>query len=249
MITIKTAKELDKMRRAGEILAQTLERIKAEVGVGVTTKALDRIAAEYIQSQGATCSFYKYRDFPGHICTSLNNMVIHGIPDGTKLCDGDILSIDIGVYHDGYHADAAVTLPVGEVSDEAKRLIRVAEDGFYAGLSVARYGNRLGDVSCAIQQHVEAQGFSVVRQWVGHGIGRALHEDPEVPNFGTAGRGVRLQPGMTLAIEPMINIGHYDVFTGEDGWAIYTTDGTLSAHYEHTIALTRDEPLILTRLS
>ncbi len=249
MINIKTPRDIDKMRRSGEIVALTLRRLSEEISDGITTAALDRIADEMIRSRGAVPSFKNYRGFPKSICTSVNNMVIHGIPGKTRLKSGDIISIDIGAYKDGYHGDSANTFPVGNISPQAQRLIDVAKESFYRGIEQAVEGRRTSDISSAVQTFVEAQGFSVVQDWTGHGIGQALHEDPEIPNFGKAGRGARLYRGMTLAIEPMINAGDYQVYTAPDGWAIYTTDGSLSAHYEHTIAVTSGKPLILTELN
>jgi len=247
MIKIKAPHEIEAMRAAGKITAATFERLAEAIQPGVTTAELDAIAARFIQQNNATCSFFRYNGYPAHICTSVNDQVVHGIPSKhTMLREGDIVSIDIGVCYNGYHGDSAKTFPVGKVSAEATQLIRVTRESFYEGLSRARMGNRLFDISAAIQTHVEKHGYSVVRSLVGHGIGTALHEDPEVPNFGTAGRGARLLPGMTLAIEPMVNQGAYHVNTLADAWTVVTADGGLSAHYEHTVLIRDGEAEILT---
>lgn len=248
MIKIKSPGEIEAMRAAGRILAETFERIAEAVKPGVTTAELDDIAARFIRSNNASCSFWHYNGYPAHICTSVNDRVVHGIP--SKQCvlkEGDIVSVDMGVFYNGYHSDSARTFPVGQISPEAETLIRVTEESFYKGLAQATAGNRLQDIGAAIQSHVEENGFSVVRSLVGHGIGTALHEDPEVPNFGTAGRGVRLLPGMTLAIEPMVNQGTYHVNTLSDNWTVVTADGQLSAHYENTILIKEDGAEILTK--
>lgn len=241
MIKIKAAHEIDAMRAAGKIVAATFERLSEAVKPGVTTAELDDLAARFIKKQNATCSFWHYNGYPGHICTSVNGQVVHGIPSRhTVLKEGDIISIDIGACYQGYHGDSAKTFPVGQISPEAEKLIRVTRESFYEGLKMAHTGNRLFDISAAIQNHVEKNGFSVVRSLVGHGVGSALHEDPEVPNFGTAGRGARLLSGMTLAIEPMVNQGTYHVNTLADDWTVVTADGKLSAHYEHSILITKN---------
>lgn len=248
MIKIKSPGEIEAMRAAGRILAETFEHIAEAVKPGVTTAELDDIAARFIRSNNASCSFWHYNGYPAHICTSVNDRVVHGIP--SKQCvlkEGDIVSVDMGVFYNGYHSDSARTFPVGQISPEAETLIRVTEESFYKGLAQATAGNRLQDIGAAIQSHVEENGFSVVRSLVGHGIGTALHEDPEVPNFGTAGRGVRLLPGMTLAIEPMVNQGTYHVNTLSDNWTVVTADGKLSAHYEHSVLIRDGEAEILTR--
>ncbi len=248
MIKIKSPGEIEAMRAAGRILAETFERIAEAVKPGVTTAELDDIAARFIRSNNASCSFWHYNGYPAHICTSVNDRVVHGIP--SKQCvlkEGDIVSVDMGVFYNGYHSDSARTFPVGQISPVAETLIRVTEESFYKGLAQATAGNRLQDIGAAIQSHVEENGFSVVRSLVGHGIGTALHEDPEVPNFGTAGRGVRLLPGMTLAIEPMVNQGTYHVNTLSDNWTVVTADGKLSAHYEHSVLIRDGEAEILTR--
>ncbi len=248
MIKIKSPHEIEAMRAAGKILAETFERIAEAIAPGVTTAELDDIAARFIRKSNASCSFWHYNGYPAHICTSVNDRVVHGIP--SKQCvlkEGDIVSVDMGVFYNGYHSDSARTFPVGQISPEAETLIRVTEESFYKGLAQATAGNRLQDIGAAIQGHAEENGFSVVRSLVGHGIGTALHEDPEVPNFGTAGRGVRLLPGMTLAIEPMVNQGTYHVNTLSDNWTVVTADGKLSAHYEHSVLIRDGEAEILTR--
>lgn len=247
MIKIKSPHEIEAMRAAGKITAATFERLAEAIKPGVSTAELDAIAARFIKQNHATCSFFNYNGYPAHICASVNNQVVHGIPSKQAvLREGDIISIDIGVLYNGYHGDSAKTFPVGKVSEEAEKLIRVTKESFYKGLAQAQAGNRLQDIGAAVQGYVEENGYSVVRSLVGHGIGTALHEDPEVPNFGTAGRGVRLLPGMTLAIEPMVNQGAYHVKTLADDWTVVTADGSLSAHYEHTILVRDGEAEILT---
>ncbi len=247
MIKIKALHEIQKMRAAGRIVAEVFEVLKPHIVPGITTHELDRIAAEHIKKSGATCSFYNYNGYPGHVCISVNNEVIHGIPNKRKLLNGDIVSIDVGACVDGYHGDAARTFAVGEITPEAKKLIAVTEESFFSGIEFARSGFRLGDISANIQKVVEKNGFSVVRDFVGHGIGNMLHEEPEVPNFGTEGRGPRLIPGMTIAVEPMVNLGAYKVNTLSDDWTVVTADGKLSAHYENTILITNEGAEILTK--
>ena len=247
MITIKSKSEIEKMRLACKITGDVLKELEKHIKPGVTTKQLDKIALNYIVSRGAKPSFLNYNGFPGSICASRNDEVVHGIPStNVKLSEGDIISIDVGAYIDGFHGDAARTFPVGRVSDEAMRLIEVTKESFFEGIKYAKHGGKLGDISAAIQEHVEKNGFSVVRDLVGHGIGKNLHEDPNVPNFGKAGKGVKLAAGMTLAIEPMVNAGEYDVCVLEDDWTVVTEDGSLSAHYENTILITKDGCEILT---
>lgn len=246
MITIKSSGQIDKMKKAGEIVALTHELMKKNICDGVTTKELDRIAEEFIKSKGAIPSFKNYNGYPASICASINDVVIHGIPDNTRLKNGDIISLDIGAYIDGYHGDSANTYGVGEISKEAADIIYAAKCGFEEGIKMAIAGNRIGDISSAIQQYVEGRGYSIVREFVGHGIGTNMHEEPEVPNYGRAGHGPRLCNGMTIAVEPMINAGNKDVEMLDDGWTIVTQDGSLSAHYEHTIAITKNEPILLT---
>ena len=247
MIVLKTTRELTLMREACRISAGALKLIGSAVEPGVTTAELDRLAEEYILSQGAKPNFKNYNGFPATACISINNEVIHGIPSKQrKLKAGDIVSIDLGAKFQGYHGDNAATFAVGDISDEAKRLMDTTRESLYEGIKMARAGGRVGDISFAIQSYVEARGYSVVRDFVGHGVGTSLHEAPEVPNFGTAGRGVRLLPGMTLAIEPMVNMGKHDVKVMPDGWTVLTKDGSLSAHFEHTVAITSDGPQIMT---
>lgn len=246
MITIKSASQIDKMKRAGEIVALTHELMKKNICDGVTTKDLDRIAEEFIRSKGAIPSFKNYNGYPASICASVNDVVIHGIPNNTRLKNGDIIGIDIGAYIDGYHGDSANTYGVGDISKEAADLIDAAKKGFEAGIKMAVAGNRVGDISSAIQQYVESRGYSIVREFVGHGVGAQMHEEPEVPNYGRAGHGPRLCNGMTLAVEPMINAGKRNVVMLDDEWTIVTEDGSLSAHYEHSIAITNKEPILLT---
>lgn len=247
MIKIKAPKEIEAMRAAGQINAATFQRLSEAIQPGITTAELDDIAARFIRKNNASCSFWHYNGYPGHICTSVNGQVVHGIPSKhTVLREGDIISLDIGVYYKGYHSDSAKTFPVGQVSPEAERLIRVTRECFYAGLKEAHTGNRVLDIGAAVQRHAEENGYSVVRSLVGHGVGSELHEDPEVPNFGTAGRGARLLAGMTLAIEPMVNQGTYHVNTLSDQWTVVTADGKLSAHYEHSVLIRDGEAEILT---
>ncbi len=234
------------MARAGKVLRGCLDLLGHAIEPGVTTRDLDRLAEEYIRSEGSIPTFKGYRGFPGSICASPNDMVVHGIPGKTRLNEGDILGVDVGVTLEGYIADAASTFPVGDISEEARELLRVTEESLMQGIAQCRVGNRIGDISHAVQIYAEAHGFSVVRSMVGHGVGREMHEDPQVPNFGPPGQGPELREGMVLAIEPMINMGGYEVEVGDDSWAIYTKDGSLSAHFEHTVAITKDGPRVLT---
>lgn len=246
MIILKSKHEIEIMREAGSIVAGAHEAIRKAIAPGITTAELDRIADEYIRRRGAIPSFKGYQGFPASICTSVNNQVVHGIPGLTVLKEGDIISIDIGAVYNGYHGDAARTYPVGAISPNAARLIKATEEAFYKGLEFAREGYRISDISHAIQSYVESHGYSVVKALVGHGIGQQMHEDPQVPNFGLPGRGPRIRTGMTLAIEPMVNEGTDKVVTLSDHWTVLTKDGSLSAHYENTIAITSNEPIILT---
>lgn len=247
MIVLKTSRELQIMKEACRIAAGALQIIGKAVEPGVTTAELDKMAEDYIRSQGGEPNFKNYHGYPATACISINNEVIHGIPSKTrKICAGDIVSVDLGAKFNGYHGDNAATFACGDISPEAKRLIDATRESLYEGIKAAVAGSRIGDISNAVQTYVEAKGFSVVRKFVGHGIGTQLHEAPEVPNFGTAGRGIRLMPGMTLAIEPMVNAGGYDVKIMPDGWTVKTTDGSLSAHFEHTIVITADGPKIMT---
>lgn len=250
MILIKTPAELARMREAGRIVAGVLARLRREVAPGVTTGDLDRIAEEEIRQAGGVPAFKGYRGFPASICTSVNDEVVHGIPSPRRvLREGEIVSLDVGVALDGFYADAALTVPVGRIGPDARRLLRVTEEALWAGIRAAREGARLGDVSHAVQRHVERHGYSVVREYAGHGIGRQMHEDPWVPNYGRPGRGPVLRRGMTLAIEPMVNAGRHEVYTLPDGWTVKTRDGSLSAHFEHTVAVAGDAPEILTAAS
>ena len=247
MVVLKTSRELGIMKEACRISAGALQTVGKAVEPGVTTAELDRLAEKYIRSQGAVPNFKNYNGYPATACISINNEVIHGIPSAKRVIKaGDIVSVDLGAMFNGYHGDNAATFACGDVSDEAKRLMQTTKDALYEGIAAATAGSRIGDISYAIQRTVEAAGFSVVRQYVGHGIGTELHEAPEVPNFGTAGRGIRLLPGMTLAIEPMVNVGGFDVKVLPDGWTVLTKDGSLSAHFEHTVVITPDGPKIMT---
>jgi methionyl aminopeptidase len=246
VIIRKSSSEIETMANAGRIVADTLALVGEHLRPGVTTGELDELADEYIRSQGGTSSFLGYRGYPASICTSPNGVVVHGIPDGTVLSEGDILSVDVGVILDGFVADSAYTFPIGEISSEAERLLEGCQAALAAGITLCRARNRLSDVSHAIQKATEEAGFSVVRSLVGHGIGRSMHEDPQIPNYGPPGRGPELAPGMTLAIEPMINAGSPDVYLHDDEWSISTVDGSLSAHFEHTVAITENGPRILT---
>ena len=247
MVVLKTGRELSVMREACRISAGALKVAGKAVEPGVTTAELDRIAEDYILSQGGEPNFKNYEGYPATACISINNEVIHGIPSKKRRIEaGDIVSIDLGAKFDGYHGDNAATFACGDVSDQAKRLIDVTRESLYKGIEAARVGGRIGDISHAVQCFVEAGGFSVVREFVGHGIGTHLHEAPEVPNFGKPGHGVRLLPGMTLAIEPMVNAGNFGVKVLPDGWTVLTRDGSLSAHFEHTVVITPDGPVIMT---
>jgi methionyl aminopeptidase len=246
MVILKTGRELSIMKEACRISAGALKLIGSAVEPGVTTAELDRLAEQYILSQGAKPNFKNYNGYPATACISINNEVIHGIPGKRKIEEGDIVSVDLGAVFEGYHGDNAATFAAGSISPEAKRLMDVTRESLYEGIKMARHGGRIGDISYAIQSYVEARGYSVVRQFVGHGIGTSLHEAPEVPNFGNPGRGIRLVPGMTLAIEPMINLGGAGVRTLADNWTVVTLDNSLSAHFEHTVAITTDGPQIMT---
>jgi methionyl aminopeptidase len=246
VIVCKSEREIVFMKDAGRIVAQAHREIKIAIRPGITTLELNKIAEEVILSNGARPAFKGYQGFPASICTSVNEEVVHGIPSLRKLENGDIISIDIGAEKNGYYADSAITLPVGDVSDEALELIRITKEALFYGISKAVSGNRLTDISYSIQSFVEGKGYSVVRDYVGHGIGTKMHEEPQVPNFGKPGRGPRLRPGMTLAIEPMVNAGTYEVMTLGDDWTVVTKDRKLSAHFEHSIAITDKESEILT---
>ena len=246
MIIIKNNKEIALMRSAGKIVAETLLLVEEKVRPGITTAELDRIAEEFITKHGAKPSFKGLYGFPASLCISVNEQVVHGIPGGYVLKDGDIISVDCGAHINGFHGDAARTFGVGNITNEAEKLINVTKESFFRGIEYAKVGNRLTDISHEIQNCVEAAGFSVVRDFVGHGIGRVVHEDPEVPNYGQPGRGPKLVEGMALAIEPMVNVGSYKVKTLKDDWTVVTSDGSLSAHYENTIVILPDGPEILT---
>ena len=246
MIICKSAAELELMREAGRIVAETHRLLKQAIKPDVTTKQLDQIAEDYIRSQGAVPSFKGYNGFPGSICASVNDELVHGIPGQRKLQDGDIISVDIGAKYKGYHGDSAWTYGVGTISETARKLLEVTEKSLFAGLAQAGPDVRLYTISHAIQKYIEDEGFSVVREYVGHGIGTELHEEPQIPNYGVAGHGPRLKPGMVLAIEPMVNVGERYVRTLEDNWTVVTVDGTLCAHFEHTIAITPEGYEILT---
>jgi methionyl aminopeptidase len=246
MIIKKSDQEIGKMREAGRIVAGVLDMLEENIHPGVRTEKLDRLADEYIRKREGVPSFLGYRGFPKSICTSINEVVVHGIPGKARLKEGDIIGVDVGVVLDGYHGDAARTYAVGEISNTARRLMEVTASALEAGMEACRSGNRLGDVSNSIQQVVEKGGFSVVVQFVGHGIGRDMHEEPQIPNFGPPGRGPLLEKGMVFALEPMVNEGVYEVEVDSDGWTVRTKDRKLSAHFEHTVAITGGEPVVLT---
>ena len=248
-ITIKSAADIEKMDEAGRIVEETLNLLAKSAEIGMTTQELDDIAVCYIKSRGAEASFLNYNGYPKSICTSVNEQVVHGIPGKYRLKDGDILSLDVGAYKNGFHGDAARTVLIGNVPEETQKLVRVTRECFFEGIRFAKPGNRISDIAKAIQVHAESHGYGVVRDLVGHGIGRQMHEDPEVPNFWDAahfGRGARLEAGMTIAIEPMINLKTARVLQLSDGWTIVTADGKPSAHYENTILITEGEPVLLT---
>jgi len=246
MIIIKTEEEIKKIRASGRITALALERLAKAVAPGVCTEELDRIAEEFLLQNGAVPAFKGYRGFPKSVTISINEEVVHGIPGKRRLKKGDIVGIDLGTILDGYYSDAAITVPVGKIKPEHELLLQVTREALEKGIREARAGNRIGDISHAVQSHVEQHGFSVVRDLVGHGIGRAMHEDPQVPNYGQPGQGVLLEEGMVLAIEPMVNAGGYEVLLKEDQWTVITADRKCSAHFEHTVAITRNGPLVLT---
>jgi methionyl aminopeptidase len=246
LIIKKSPAEIDQIAASGAILVRTMSLIAGKIRPGVTTDELDRAAEKFIRSQGAEPAFKGYRGFPGSICTSPNSMIVHGIPGPYKLERGDVLSVDIGVIYDGWVADAARTFPVGPITPIAHKLLSVTEEALFRAVEQCRPGNRLGDVSHAVQKHVEAAGLSIVRTLVGHGIGRDMHEDPQIPNYGAPSTGPRLEEGMVLAVEPMVTAGRHTVRVGEDHWAIYSQDGSLAAHFEFTVAITAAGPRILT---
>ena len=248
MISLKSPREIELMRIAGRIVADTLELLREVIRPGITTMELDTIAEAYIRKSGGIPAFKGYNGFPASICSSINEQVVHGIPGSTVLNDGDIIGIDIGAVYDGYFGDAARSYGIGHIDDKREKLLRITEESFFKGIEHALVGNRLSDISNAIQKHVEANGFSVVRDFVGHGIGSSMHEEPQIPNYGLPNRGPRLLAGMALAIEPMVNQGKYAVKVLKDGWTVVTADGKPSAHYENTIVITNGEPEILTLL-
>jgi methionyl aminopeptidase len=248
VIIRKSARELEQMAEAGAVVVKTLELLGDQVRPGVTTGELDGLADEFIRSHGGVPTFKGYRGYPASICASPNDMIVHGIPGPCALADGDILSVDIGVTLDGFVGDSAYTFAVGEISEEAELLLQTGQAALAAAIEQARPGNHVGDISAAVQRTTEEAGFSVVRQLVGHGVGRSMHEEPQIPNFGQPGRGPLLAEGMTLAIEPMINVGGSDIYMAADGWSILTSDGSLSAHFEHTVAVTSEGPRILTAI-
>ncbi len=246
MIIIKSKREIEKMRRAGRLVAETHAFLKQYIKPGITTKELDQAAEDFIRRNDGIPAFKGYNGFPGSICASINEEVVHGIPGLKKLKDGDIISIDIGTLVEGYYGDGAKTHPVGVITEEAQKLIDVTKGSFFEGVKFAKVGYRLSDISHAVQTYVENYGFSVVRDFVGHGIGQSMHEDPQIPNFGSPGKGPRLRAGMVLAIEPMVNAGKYHIKILSDNWTVITADKKLSAHYEHTVLITDDEPELLT---
>jgi methionyl aminopeptidase len=249
VIIRKSDREIEKIAAAGRIAADTIAQVGRHIEPGITTAELDRIGDEFIQSQGGVPTSKGYRGFPAALCISPNDMIVHGIPGSYRVAEGDLLTIDVGVTLDGYVADTAYTFAVGEIGPEAERLLEVGQAALAAGIEQAQVDYRIGDVSAAIQKVVEEGGFAVVRALVGHGVGRHYHEDPQIPNYGTPGRGAKLAPGMTLAIEPMITAGGVDIFLDDDQWSVYTADGSLSAHFEHTVAITESGPRILTPLA
>ena len=246
MITIKSASDIEKMDVAGRIVEETLNLMGEMVRVGISTSELNHEADAFIRSKGAIPSFLNYSGYPKSICTSVNEQVVHGIPGHYRLKDGDIISVDVGAVINGFHGDAARTFLVGNVSDEVARLVEVTKECFFEGIKYAKPGYRLGDIGHAIQEHAESHGYGVVREMIGHGIGREMHEEPDVPNYGRAGHGIRLEAGMTIAVEPMITLGSYRILQLSDGWTIVTADGKPSAHYENSLAITDGEPKLLT---
>jgi methionyl aminopeptidase len=248
VVILKSPAEIEKIRESNAIVAEVLHGLRNIVRPGVTTRELDEYAESLALKRGAKPAFKGYRGFPSSLCASINHEVVHGIPSKTRLKEGDIISLDFGVLYKGYYGDAAVTLPVGNISGAAAKLIKVTRESLYKGIEKASPGNRLGDLSFAVQNHVERAGFSVVRDFVGHGIGRGLHEDPPVLNYGVKGKGIELKSGMVLAIEPMVNMGTHKVKVMSDGWTVVAVDGSLSAHFEHTVAITDDGPVILSKM-
>jgi methionyl aminopeptidase len=248
MVILKQQSEIEKIRASNLIVAEVLAMLKEKVVDGITTRELDRLSEELVLRRGAKPAFKGYRGYPYSLCASVNDEIIHGLPSDRVLREGDIVGLDFGAYYGGYYGDAALTVPVGKISPEAAHLLQATERSLALAIEEARVGNRLGDISAAVQNHVEAAGYSVVRDFVGHGIGRSLHEEPQIPNFGVRGRGVKLKAGMVLAIEPMVNAGTFKIRMRPDGWTAVTADGRLSAHFEHTVAITENGPEILSRL-
>jgi methionyl aminopeptidase len=246
MIVLKSPQEISVMREANLIVADVLHTLKEKALPGVTTRELDRLAEQTALKNKATCAFKGYRGYPWALCASRNEVIVHGMPSSEELREGDILSLDFGVFYKGFYGDSAVTFPIGEVDEETQRLIRTTEECLHRAIDRMHEGNRLSDISSSIQEHAESRGFSVVRDFVGHGIGRQLHEDPQVPNYGKPGTGVRLKPGMVLAVEPMVNAGDWRIQILEDGWTAVTRDRRLSAHFEHSVAITENGPLVLS---
>ncbi|OIP34402.1 MAG: type I methionyl aminopeptidase [Deltaproteobacteria bacterium CG12_big_fil_rev_8_21_14_0_65_43_10] len=249
MIILKSKEEIELLRKSNQIVVHILKALRKIIKPGITTLELDSYAEEQIRKKGAIPAFKGYRGFPASLCVSVNEQLVHGIPDSRRLKEGDIVSLDLGVVRSGFYGDAAITVPVGKISQEATRLLDVTQNALYKGIEQAKAGCRLHDISHAIQSWVEGNGFSVVRDFVGHGIGRNLHEEPQIPNFGLSNRGVQLKAGMVLALEPMVNVGTWRVKVQPDGWTVVTVDGSLCAHFEHTIAITEDGPDILTLIS
>lgn len=248
-IIIKSQREIDIMRKAGRIVAAILDILRKKIEPGIITEELDKITVEELKRHGATSSFKNYRGFPSHLCVSVNDQLVHGIPGKRVLREGDIVSLDFGAVYDGFHGDAALTVGVGNISHEARGLIETTEGALQAGINNARSGAHLGDISAAIQYYVESRGFAVVREYVGHGIGSQMHEPPQIPNYGTPGKGPLLSEGMTLALEPMVNAGDWRTKVASDGWTVSTADGSLCAHFENTIAITGGEAEVLTRIN
>jgi len=248
VIILKSPREIDRMRVPCLMVAEVLEGLRSLIHPGVTTYELEKYATAEAHKRNAKCAFRGYNKYPSSLCCSPNDQVVHGLPSKDQLRSGDILSLDYGILYDGFYGDAAITVPVGIISDAAKKLVTVTEESLYAAIEMAISGNRLGDISSAVQVYVENRGYSVVRDFVGHGIGRSLHEDPQIPNYGPLGKGIKLKPGMVLAIEPMINEKSHEVRVLDDNWTVVTCDGGLSAHFEHTVAITESGPEILTRI-
>jgi methionyl aminopeptidase len=249
MVILKLPAEIEQARASNLIVAEVLSKLREKVKPGVRTRELDKFAEEIAAKRGAKPAFKGYRGYPHSLCTSINEVVVHGMPSERILVEGDIIGLDFGVYYRGFFGDATITLPVGKVAQKASRLIQVTEQSLYTGIAQVKDGNRLGDISAAVQAKVEAAGFSIVRDFVGHGVGKSLHEDPQIPNFGKKGRGIELKNGMILAIEPMVNEGNYKVKILPDGWTVVTEDGSLSAHFEHSVAITDNGPDILSKLN